>query len=149
MHLLHRITQLHAKPAQNIPLPCIILRVHPRLHLLVIDHADAERFLCFGGIECRASLLDLGEQLLPVCEGVSEAVEDVFGLEVPEGLELEPFIDVVAELLDFGLHKGERPGESVIGELCDLATETILVICFSQETALSLRSLPVMYTSSL
>lgn len=35
-------------------------------------------------------------------EGVSEFVEYVFGFEVPEGLELEPFGDVVFELLDFG-----------------------------------------------
>lgn len=67
-----------------------------------------------------------------MCEGVSEAVEDVFGFEVPEGLELEPFVDVVSELLDFGLHKSERSGEGVIGELCDLETGTISVTYFYQ-----------------
>lgn len=146
MHLLHRVPQLHPKPAQNIPLPSIILRVHPRLHLLVIDHADAERFLRLRGIERRARLLDLGEELLPVRERVSEAVEDVFGFEVPEGLELEPLVDVVSEVLDFGLDEGEWPGEGVVGELCDLVANAPSMIYFSKRTN---KSLPVMYMLSL
>ena len=109
MHLLHRIPQLHPKPAQDIPLPRIVLRVHPRLHLLVVDHAHPERLLRLGRVECRARFFDLGQELLPVREVLAEAVEDVFGFEVPEGLELEPFADVVAELLDFGLDQGEWP----------------------------------------
>jgi len=35
MHLLHCIPQLDPKPTQNIPLPRIILGVHPRLYLFV------------------------------------------------------------------------------------------------------------------
>lgn len=79
-------------------------------------------------------------------EGVSEAVEDVFGFEIPEGLELEPFVDVVSELLDFGFDEGEWPGECVVGELCDLAANAPSMIYF---TKCMNKSLPVMYTSSL
>jgi len=53
-----------------------------------------------------------------VREVFTETVEDVFGFEVPEGLELEPFADVVAELLDFGLDKGEWPFKGVVREVC-------------------------------
>lgn len=58
-------------------------------------------------------------------EGVSEAAEDVFGFEVPEGLELEPFVDVVFQVLDFGFDEGERSGEGVVGELSDLEARDI------------------------
>ena len=47
--------------------------------------------------ERRTRLLDLRQQLLPVRERVSESVEDVFCLKVPERLELQPFSDVVLE----------------------------------------------------
>ena len=95
MHLLHRIPQLDAKPTQYIPLPRIVLGVHPRLHLFIVHHTHPKAALRLRRVECRARFLDLGEELLPVCERVAEAVEDVFGFEVPEGLELEPFGDVV------------------------------------------------------
>jgi len=36
-----------------------------------------------------------------VCKIFTEAVEYVFGFEVPEGLELKPFGDVVSEVLHF------------------------------------------------
>ena len=87
-HILHRISKLDAEPAENIALPCVILGVDPSLYLLIVDNACAKRVLRLGGIEGRASLLDLGEQLLPVRERVAKAVEDIFGFEIPEGLEL-------------------------------------------------------------
>jgi len=83
MHFLHRIAQLDTKPAQNVPLPRIILGVDPRLDLLIINHAHAKRFLGVRSVECRPRLLDLRQQLLPVRQRVSESVEHVFGLEVP------------------------------------------------------------------
>jgi hypothetical protein len=48
---------------------------------------------------------------------LAEAVEDVFGFEVPEGLELEPFADVVSEVLHFDF---ERSLEGIVGEVCQL-----------------------------
>lgn len=51
---------------------------------------------------------------------VAEAVEDVFGFEIPERLELEPFGDVVFELLDFGFNKLEGFFKGIIGETCEL-----------------------------
>ena len=58
--------------------------------------------------------------MLPVCERIAEAVEHVFGFEVPEGLELEPFGDVGLEGLDFELDEGEGPLEGVVLEVCEL-----------------------------
>ena len=49
-------------------------------------------------------------------EVLAEAVEDVFGFEVPEGLELEPLRDVLLELLDFVLDEREWPLECRVGE---------------------------------
>lgn len=118
MHLLHRVPQLHSEPTQDIPLPRIVLCVHPRLYLLVINHAHPKRLLCLGRVECRASFLDLCKELLPVCEIFAEAVEDVFGFQVPEGLELEPFGDVVSELLNFDLDQGEWSLEGIVREMC-------------------------------
>ena len=88
MHLLHRIPQFHAEPRENVALPGIVLGVHARLHLLVIDYADPELLLRFRRVEGRARALDLRQELLPIGERVAEAVEDVFCLEVPERLEL-------------------------------------------------------------
>jgi hypothetical protein len=55
MHLLHAILQLHPKPTQNIMLPRIILGVHPRLHLLVINRTLRTHL---GRIERGAGFLD-------------------------------------------------------------------------------------------
>ena len=52
---------------------------------------------------------------MPVCKIFTEAVEDVFGFEVPEGLELEPFAKVIAELLDFDFDERKWLFEGVIG----------------------------------
>lgn len=84
MHLLHRVPQLDTEPAQDIALPSIVLGVHPSLHLLVVDNAHAKGLGRVGRVERRPSLLDLREQLLPVCEVLAESVEYVFGLEIPE-----------------------------------------------------------------
>ena len=116
VHLLHRVAELDAEPAQDVALPGVVLCVHARLDLLVVDDADAERLLRLGRVERRARLLDLREELLPVRERVAEPVEDVFGFEVPEGLELEPLRDVLLELLDFALDKCERSLERRVGE---------------------------------
>ena len=43
MHLLHRIPELLPEPIRHIPLPCIVLGVHPRLDLLVVyDRTDTK-----------------------------------------------------------------------------------------------------------
>lgn len=47
-----------------------------------------------------------------MCKIFAEAVEDVFGFE---GLELEPFAKVVAELLDFDFDERKWLFEGVIG----------------------------------
>ena len=88
VHLLHRVPQLDTEPTQNVPLPRVVLGVHPRLHLLVIHDANPETALRLRGVKRRPRLFDFGKQLLPVCERISESVEDVFGFKVPERLEL-------------------------------------------------------------
>ena len=123
MHLLHRDAQLGTEPVHNIPLPPIVLGVNPRLNLLVVDDAYAKTLLRLRGVESRASLLDLCEELLPVRERVPEAVEHVFGFKIPEGLELQPLGDVLLELLDFVLDQGERTLEGIVRKLCQLEAE--------------------------
>lgn len=107
MHFLHRVAQLDTKPTQNVPLPRIILGVHPRLHLFVINDADAKTALRLRRIKRRARFLNLGEELLPVRKRVSKSIEDVLGFEVPERLELQPFGDVVFQLLDLEFDEGK------------------------------------------
>jgi hypothetical protein len=120
MHLLHRHTQLGSEPVHNIPLPRVVLGINPRLDLLVVDDAHAEALLRLRGVERRTSFLDLCEELLPVRERVSEAIEHVFGFEIPEGLELQPLGDVVLELLDLVLDQRKRPLEGIIRKPCQL-----------------------------
>jgi len=120
VHLLHRYAQLRAKPVHDIPLPRIVLGVNPRLHLLVVDDAHAEALLRLGGVERRMRFLDLHEELLPVRERVPEPIEHVFGLEISQGLELQPLGDVVLELLDLVLDQCERPLEGIVRKLCQL-----------------------------
>jgi hypothetical protein len=88
VHLLHRVPELDAKAGQDVPLPRVVLCVHARLHLLVIHHAHAKLLLRLRRVERGARALDLRQQLLPERERVAQPVEDVFGFEVPEGLEL-------------------------------------------------------------
>ena len=71
MHLLHRIPKLHSEPPKYVPLPRIVLCVHPRLHLLVINHTHAETPLRLGRVECRSGFLDFCKELLPVREGIA------------------------------------------------------------------------------
>jgi len=52
-----------------------------------------------------------------VCEIFAEVVEYVFGLEVPEGLELESFGDVV---LHFDFDQRKRSLQGVVGEVGQL-----------------------------
>ena len=40
--LLYRVAELDAEPAEDIALPRVVFRVHPRLDRLVVDHADPE-----------------------------------------------------------------------------------------------------------
>ena len=115
-HVLHRVAELDAEPAKDITLPGVVFRVDTRLDLFVVDHAGAEGVLRLGRVKRRTRLLNFGEKLLPVCERVTEAVEDVFGLEIPEGLELKPLADVVFELLDLVFDQNERPLQRSIWE---------------------------------
>jgi hypothetical protein len=55
-----------------------------------------------------------------VRERVPEPVEDVFGLQVPERLELEPFGDVVLQLLYFALYEREWALQRVVREAREL-----------------------------
>jgi len=48
---------------------------------------------------------------LPELEVFAETIEDIFGFKIPEGLELEPFCDVVFEGLDFGFDEGKGASE--------------------------------------
>ena len=98
MHLRHHMPQLDPKPTQYIPLPRVIFRIHPRLHLLIINNEHAKRFLSIRRIKCQPRFLDFCEELLRVRERVPKAFEQVFRLEIPEGLKLEPFADVVFQL---------------------------------------------------
>lgn len=84
VHLLHCVPELDPEPTQDVALPRVVLGVHARLHLLVVDDADAERLLRLGRVERRPRLLDFGEELLPIGERVAEPAEDIFGFEVPE-----------------------------------------------------------------
>jgi hypothetical protein len=52
-----------------------------------------------------------------VCGILAEAAENVFGFEVPEGLELESFGDVV---LHFDFDQRKRSLQSVVGEVGQL-----------------------------
>ena len=143
MHLLHRITKLHAEPRENVALPRVVLGVYARLHLLVIDDANPKLLLRLRRVERRARALDLRQELLPIGERVAEAVEDVFCLEVPERLELQPFRDVVFQLLDFGLDEHEWSLQRVIGELRELEKESVSM------RSVQVGSILMKYTTSL
>ena len=120
MHLLHRITKLHAEPRENVALPRVVLGVHARLHLLVIDDAHPELLLSLRRVERRARTLDLRQELLPERERVAQPVEHVFRFEVPEGLELQPFGDVVFQLLHLALYECERALQRIVREAREL-----------------------------
>jgi hypothetical protein len=55
--------------------------------------------------------------LLPVCEIFAEVVEDAVGFEVPEGLELELFSDIVSEVLHIDFDQRKWSLESIVGEV--------------------------------
>jgi hypothetical protein len=94
----------HPKPTQNIsPSQIIILGIHPHLHLFVINHAHPERFLRLGR-RCYCQF----------ARSSPRRVKDVFGFE---GLELEPFGDVVSEVLHLDFDQGKRSLEGVVGEM--------------------------------
>ena len=58
---------------------------------------------------------------MPGGERVAESVEDVFGFEVPERLELEPFGDVDGEGADSVFDESKWSLEDgVVGEFCEL-----------------------------
>lgn len=120
MHFLHRVPELHAESRQNVPLPRVVLGVHPRLHLLIIHDAHPELLLLLRRVERNTRALNLRKELLPICERIAEAIEHVFGLEVPERLELQPFGDVVLQLLYLGLDEHEWSLQRVVGELREL-----------------------------
>ena len=120
MHLLHRDAQLSSEPVHDVPLPCIVLGINPRLDLLVVDNAHPETLLRLRGVERRTSFLDLCEELLPVRERVTKAAEHVFGLEIPEGLELQPLGDILLELLYLVLDQREWSLEGIVRKLRQL-----------------------------
>ena len=95
MHLLHGVSKLDAKSTENVPLPRVVFRIDSGLHLLVVNHADAKGFLRLGGIKRRSCPFDFGEQLLPIAQRVTQSIEDIFGFEIPEGLELQPLGDIL------------------------------------------------------
>lgn len=84
VHFLHCIPELHTEATEDVALPCVVLRIHTRLDLLIVYHTRPEVFLRFRRIERRSRFLDLREQLLPTSQRVSKSVEDVFRLKIPK-----------------------------------------------------------------
>lgn len=109
VHLLHGISELDTEATQDVSLPGVVLSVHPRLHLLIIDDTNSKGLLGFRGIERRTGFLNFGKELLPVSEVVTKPIEDVFRFEVPQRLELQPLGDVFLELLYLALDERKRP----------------------------------------
>lgn len=124
IHLPHNTPQPLPKPPQHIPLPRIILRIHPTLHLLIIHHTHRPEPLLRLRIIKRPPprLLDFREKLLPGRERVAQSGEDGFGLEIPERLELEPFGHVCLDEEDFGLDQGKRSRQRIRRKLGELVT---------------------------
>ena len=52
-----------------------------------------------------------------MCEIFAEVIEHIFGFEVPEGLELEPFGNTVSEVLCFDFNWGEWSLKGTVGEV--------------------------------
>ena len=52
VHLLHRVAELDAEPAQDVALPGVVLCVYTCLNLFVVDDTDAKRLLRLRGVEC-------------------------------------------------------------------------------------------------
>ena len=132
MHLLHCVPQLDSKLTQYIPLPRITFRIRPRLHLLIINNAHPRRFLPLDVSKVNRTFLISVRSCCPFAR-VPDAVEYVFGLEIPEGRELEPFADVVFELLDFMFDQGEGAIEGVVCETGQLK-ETSEQVCVLRTT---------------
>lgn len=120
VRLLHPDAELAAKAAEDVALPGVVLGVDLALDLLVVYDGDAERPLRLRVVEGRASLADLEEELLPRGEGVAQLAVDVLRLEVPKRLELEPLVDVDADLAELIFDEGERPFEGAVEELAEL-----------------------------
>ena len=126
VHFLHRIAELDAESRQNVALPRVVLGVHARLHLLVIHDAHAKFLLRLRRVERRARTLDLGQELLPQRERVAQAIEHVFRLEVPQRLELQPFGDVVFQLLYFDLYEREWALQRIVRKARELGRVSFL-----------------------
>lgn len=107
MHLLHLVREFHSEPLQDVPLPRVVLGVHSRLDLLVIDYANSKATLCVRVVKGLSCALDLDQQLLPVCERITQARKDVLGFEIPKRLELEPLRNVFFHLLNFCFYEIE------------------------------------------
>jgi len=126
MHLLHSVPKLDAEPRQDVALPRVVLCVHARLHLLVLDHAHAKLLPRLGRVERRARAFDLRQQLLPVRERVAQSVKHVFRLEIPQRLELQPLGHVVLQLLHLVLYQHEWALQRIIREARELGEISFL-----------------------
>ena len=51
VHLLHGISKFDTEPTENVALPCVVLRVHARLDLFVVNDTDYEGLLSIGGVK--------------------------------------------------------------------------------------------------
>ena len=132
MHLLHCVPQLDSKSTQYIPLPRITFRICPRLHLLIINNAHPKGFLPLDLSNVNRAFLISVRSCCQFAR-VPDAVEYIFGLEIPEGRELQPFADVVFELLDFMFDQGEGAIEGVVWETGQLK-ETSEQVCVLRTT---------------
>jgi len=80
--------------------------------MFIVDHAHTKATLGVRVVKRLSCAFDFGQELLPVGERVSESSKDVFSFKVPERLELEPFGDIIFDLLYLGLDQVERSNES-------------------------------------
>lgn len=118
--LLHRRGELASEANEDVSLPGVVLGVDLALHLFVIDDGDSERARRFRVVERRSSLSNLEEKLLPRREGVTKSIVDVIGFEIPEGLELKPFVDVGVDLSKFALDQSQRSFQRTVSEFLQL-----------------------------
>jgi len=59
VHLLHGISKFDTESTKDVALPCVVLRIHARLDLFVVNNADHKGLLRLGGVKGSSGLLNL------------------------------------------------------------------------------------------
>ena len=149
MHLLHRVAELDTEATQDVALPGVVLGVDARLHLLVVDDAHAERLLRLRSVERGTRLLDLRKELLPMSEIFAETIKDVFRLQIPQRLELQPLRDVLLQFLYFVLNQIEGTLESGVREMCQLNMKQVSGVLSLRARVTDQRGVSCVYYSSV